>query len=341
MCTWVGYIGPREAAVEVLEMQRRTEGLWGGAHSGLAVLDSDRKIRHAKVIGHTQTWLDRYSPDDFPGRIALAHTRTSSGGGREWGHPFATPSGALALVAQGSCGLFKAEQGMVVAEANRLLDAGYTFTTAKPPTAGRYPVLEDGTQVHSSEVRAFAADYAYRESRDHRLATAVMIAEMPSEAIYVLLYRDSPDRLWLANVNQRCVVGFASGEVFLATSALAFPSRVERIEEIPTNAVAAVDVDGVDSRSVHKRYEEVMEPPESLDEFFIEYLKDNPGTSLANVVDYALKPHYQSKGLRRMSTAGYRLLEKYASLGKVEITESVFQREDGNSAIRKTLSWRD
>lgn len=318
MCVWTGYIGPREAAAESMGMLMRIEGIWSGFYTGLAVLDGDGKLRHAKTTGYSKHWLEQFSQADFPGHIGLAHSRTESGGDSRWGHPFVSCDRRLALVAQGSQGIFAGERGVVEAAGNRLLSAGRSFSSAVPKINGRYPVLADGTEVHASDVHAEAEAYAYSLSGDHQQALSAH-ADLPSEAVYISLFQDCPDTLWLANVNQRCLIGYAPGEVFLASSALAFPERVTHTEELPGNVMASVQISGLRIlQPLSTRYQPIEEPPSSLEEPFLAYLAEHPWSLLAHIVDQAVKPCYPFSHLGRRATAGHRLLEKLVRAGRIE-----------------------
>lgn len=338
MCVWTGYIGPREAAPEVLGMLQRIEGVWSGFYTGLAVLGDDGALRHAKTTGYSRFWLEQFRLADYPGHIGLAHSRTGSGGGAEWAHPFVSSDGRLVLIAQGSPGIFAGERGGMEAVGNRLLSAGRRFSSAVPKSNGRYPVLSDGTEVHASDVHAEAVAHAYAQSGDCQQALAAH-AELPSEAVYVTLFKDCPDTLWVANVNQRCLVGYAPGELFMATSALAFPERVERVEEVPANVVAAVQVGGLRLlQPLSARYQPIAEPSAGLEEPFLAYLAGHPWSLLAHVVDQALKPCYSFSGLGRRGTAGHRLLEKLVREGRLEGRQVEHLTENGICGL--LTQWR-
>ncbi|MFA6929711.1 MAG: hypothetical protein WCT05_05245 [Lentisphaeria bacterium] len=329
MCVWTGYIGPRKAAAESLGMLQRIEGIWSGFYTGLAVLGGDGKLRHAKTTGYSRYWLEQFRLADFPGQIGLAHSRTDSGGDARWGHPFVSSDGQLALIAQGSQGIFGGERGTVEAIGNRLLSAGCSFSSAVPKINGRHPVLADGSEVHSSDVHAEAVAYAYSQSRDHQQALAAH-ADLPSEAVYVSLFQDCPDTLWLANVNQRCLIGYAPGEVFLASSALAFPERVTHVEELPGNVIASVQVSGLRIlQSLSARYQPIEEPPSGLEKPFLAYLAEHPWSLLAHIVDQAIKPCYPFSNLGRRATAGHRLLEKLVRDGQIEDRHLEYQTDAG------------
>ncbi|MDD4097905.1 MAG: hypothetical protein PHC30_03970 [Lentisphaeria bacterium] len=321
-------------------MLQRIEGLWSGFYTGLAVLGEDGCLRHAKTVGYSRHWLEQYRLDGYPGHVGLAHSRTNSGGGREWAHPFVSAEGRLALVAQGSPGVFAGSKQVLEAWGNRLLAEGRRFTSAVPKRTGRYPVLADDTEVHSSEIHEEATDSEYQVCGDHRQAVTRVGSELSSEAIYAMLFQDCADTLWLANVNQRCVIGFAPGEVFLATSVLAFPDRVERFKELPGNTVAAVRVAGVSQQPLSPRYEGVAAPPAGLEEAFVAYLAGHPGALLGHIVDQAIKPCYPGSGLRRTGTAGYRILEGLERRGRIDFASAEHWNPDGSCGLLTRLTLR-
>lgn len=341
MCVWTGYIGPRDAGAEAFAMLQRIEGLWSGFYTGLAVLGDDQRLRHAKTTGYSKCWLEQYNLADFPGHIGLAHSRTNSGGGAEWGHPFVSSDGRLALIGQGSPGIFSGERDALAAVGSHLLAAGRHFSSAVPKMSGRYPVLADDTEVHTSDVHAEAIAYADQLYGDH-LRAVMVSGELPVESVFVTLFQDCSDTLWVTNVNQRCLLGFAPGEVFLATSALAFPERVERTEEMPSNTVAAVRVNGLNRRQpLSWRYQPIAEPPDGLEEPFLAYLSEHPWALLAHIVDQAIKPRYAFSGLGRRGTVGHRLLEKLVREGRLEGRNIEHQTADGICGLMTQWRRRD
>ena len=150
MCVLAGFVGDQPAAPILLDMLRREEGLGGGYYTGVATIHEGR-LHYAKVVGDVATLVAETDAQQLPGTVGIAHSRTKSGGDREWAHPFVHDERGLAYVANGFMGVF-ADTTDKVGAGNALLRAGYRFPSAAPEPIGTYPVLEDGACVHMSDV---------------------------------------------------------------------------------------------------------------------------------------------------------------------------------------------
>src|SRR5690606_23947461 len=125
MCVIAGYIGNKPAAPILLEMLRREEGFAGGYYSGIATLSED-ELRFEKVVGDVATLENETAAAKLPGNIGVAHSRTPSGGGREWSHPFVDTSGRLAYIANGAVGKFD-NLPQLASLSQELMEAGHEF----------------------------------------------------------------------------------------------------------------------------------------------------------------------------------------------------------------------
>ena len=108
MCNIAGYVGSRPAAPILLDMIRNQEGLDGGFYTGIATIHEGR-IYYAKLAGDLDRLLALTDAAALPGTVGIAHSRTRSGGGDEWAHPFVGERDGeirLAYVANGYAGCF-------------------------------------------------------------------------------------------------------------------------------------------------------------------------------------------------------------------------------------------
>ena len=100
MCNIAGYIGKRDAAPILTEMMKKQEGFGGGYYTGITTHDGT-KLHTAKVIGDMDNFLKETDGYHFPGKMGFLHSRSNSGGDREWGHPFTNAEGTLSYIANG------------------------------------------------------------------------------------------------------------------------------------------------------------------------------------------------------------------------------------------------
>ena len=318
MCTLAGYVGASRAAPILLEMAKRQEGLWSGFYSGLATAH-DGRIHHDKIVGDMAKLTRETPAADFPGNAGLIHSRTRSGGDREWAHPFLDDSGTLACVAQGSHGFFK-DHTPRVELAEELLAQGRRFLSAVPGQIGSYPALSNGASVHSTEIIAFAVAAAFDRLKDPLRAVAEVTRRVPDEAVYVFMFHDDPASLYVSVVNQRLVIGLDDSGAFLASSALAFPESVRWVAEAPGNTLAVVSPHGV-------RFAPLFPPgvlavaevfPAGIEQACVEFIQSNPGSRLSEVVDGPIGDLFPKEGLVRKAVAGYRTIERLLASGRTQ-----------------------
>ena len=74
-------------------------------------------------------------------------------------------SGKVALISQGCSGIFKGKTPSA-AWGNEMMKKGKVFSSGIWGLPERYPVLSDGSQVHSAEVAVQAVEYWYETLRD-------------------------------------------------------------------------------------------------------------------------------------------------------------------------------
>ena len=134
MCNIAGYVGTRPAAPILLEMMRRQEGLCGGYYSGIATIH-EGKMYYAKLTGDIPRLEALTNAARLPGTVGIIHSRSNSGGGDNWSHPFVTVKNGQvrqAYVANGAAGFFEPERLRAAVLTETLLAQGHG---------------EDGTQM--------------------------------------------------------------------------------------------------------------------------------------------------------------------------------------------------
>lgn len=250
MCVIAGYLGTERAAPVLVEMMRREEGFAGGFYTGIVTLHEGR-LYHEKVVGDLETLLANTRALELPGSIGLIHSRTPSGGGRAWAHPFIDAHEELAYIANGAMGLY-ADRVDFTAEAAALAAAGYTFSSAQEGAVSRYPRLPDGRCAHFSDIacQAIAADYRKEPEGAggaDRLRNAASKAyqRLPGGIVGLCLHVDRPDEIAAVRHNKPLEIArLRDGSMVMASGALAFPAGVEWEMRMPCLSSATITRSG-------------------------------------------------------------------------------------------------
>ena len=101
MCNIAGYIGKKQAAPILIDMMRREEGYAGGYYTGITVHDGEG-LHTEKCVGPLDTLLAETAAASLVGTVGFIHSRSKSGGDREWGQPFLSGDGRSSLIANGA-----------------------------------------------------------------------------------------------------------------------------------------------------------------------------------------------------------------------------------------------
>ena len=246
MCNIAGYVGTKRAAPILLEMLKKQEGLDGGFYTGIATLH-EGKIYYAKLTGDTDKLIAQTNAAALPGTVGIIHSRTQSGGGDAWAHPFVNDkNGAptIAYVANGFAGAFKNRNDEYTALTQRLLDAGYNMLSRVKLDNPRYQILADGTAVHMSD--AMCQLIAKHIDGGHTPAQAMTNAfcEMPSEIVGLLLALSTPNAITFSRINMPMFVAFDGEGGYLASTPTAFPDGVGEATLLPACSSGQVEKDG-------------------------------------------------------------------------------------------------
>lgn len=246
MCNIAGYVGSRSATPILIEMMRRQEGLAGGYYTGIATIH-EGKFHYAKLMGDLDDLLEKTDAGALPGNIGILHSRSNSGGGDEWAHPFVGRLGGIphiAYVANGKTGLFADRRGEYNKIAEQLLREGYSFARLATENQ-RYNNLSDGTVAHMSDVMCQLILRNLQRCGEEVKAINDAYCEMPTEVVGLLLSLGDPKGIFFSRINFPMMVGFAPHGVYLGSAAMSFPKDAESIESLPplsSGRVSATDV---------------------------------------------------------------------------------------------------
>ncbi len=315
MCNLSGYVGSERAAPILIEMARKQEGFAGGFYTGIATI-SDGTIHCAKVVGDLSVLLQSTDAADFPGSVGILHSRTRSGGGREWAQPFVSSSGRLAYMSHGDVGAFRSLwDGSDVAV--ELFGKGVHFTSREPGSRGNYEMaLPDGSVVHGSEVMCHLIEDAGTADLSQDLSHAC--SRFPAEIAGAMVHIDAPDRLFASRINKPLVVGIGRHGACLATTSMALPEACRSLREIEPNASVAIGAFGVETRRIEPEPGFVSELPdaETTDELVLRLLSSEKGRHFG-AIKRGLQKELPGDGLRQDDASVYGALERLSRAGRV------------------------
>lgn len=238
MCNIAGYVGSRHAAPILLDMIEAQEGLAGGYYTGIATIH-DGQLHYEKVVGDTQQLRNTSSAADLPGTIGIAHSRSKSGGDREWGQPFVNCDRTVAYLANGSMGYWQGKTD-TSALAAQLYEADHHFLAVSDEPIGSYPVLPDGRGVHTSELMCHAISAELTAGAGPMAAIASAFTSWPAEIVGLYLAAQHPDAIFAARWNMPVCMGRTSDGSYLASAPLALPAEANWRMWVPPCSVARV-----------------------------------------------------------------------------------------------------
>ena len=315
MCVWSAFIGKKQAAPEVWKTGTAIEGFWSGFYTGIATVD-ENGIHSAKCCGYSKHWQEKFDLKDFPGKAALFHSRTNSGGDDAWGHPFTGTNKRVAIVSQGNDGVFPdmhpwAELG------NELVANGKIFAArAFNVPLKRYPLLSDGAKVHTAEIIAQAVEYFYEKNGNAIEAIRSLWSRVHEEGITLFLFSDQPDKIYFINMNQSGVLYFTPEGTYASSSRMAFGLPLVKHTELPINSVGYFTAEGLYSEALPDPGFPILDRiPDGVIGAALDYLKKNPDATMAQITDQGFGPLFPEKGIRLRALTAHRLIETLSSEG--------------------------
>lgn len=241
MCNIAGYVGCDRAAPILIEMLKNQEGFAGGYYSGIATLH-EGKLYSAKVVGDVDRLLETTNALSLPGTVGIIHSRSKSGGGECWAHPFLSEkdgSAQSAYVANGSAGFFQDRLKDAKALAEELESKGYRFSS-RTNNANGYVTFDNGESIHMSDLMAQLIRCHIDCGESSEIAMEKAFCEFPGEIVGLLLCASDEQSITWSRINMPMFLGFSDHGAYLASSSIAFPQNVTNETLLPCLASGKV-----------------------------------------------------------------------------------------------------
>ena len=218
MCGIIGIVGKEPVADRLVDGLRRME-YRGYDSAGVCTLDDGALIRR-RAEGKLNNLVAELVQQPAPGEIGIAHTRWATHGAptAQNAHPHATEQ--VALVHNG-------------------IIENYRELRAELRDAGR--TLESDTD---SEVVAHLVSRLVEEGSTPQDAVASVLPRLRGAFALAIAFRDHPDLLIGARRGSPLVVGFADGETYIGSDALALAPLTQQISYLEEGDWVVVTRDG-------------------------------------------------------------------------------------------------
>src|SRR5438105_12016927 len=233
MCGIIGYVGPRAAKPLLIQGLERLE--YRGYDSAGIALREAGGLDYVRAVGNLQNLKEAAGPNGSKSKHGLGHTRWATHGGvtEQNAHPLAgCDTEKIAIVLNGIVENFRELRG-------ELIEAGHTFRSE----------TDAEVVTHLIEDRLAAGD-------DLAAAMQNTYARLEGHFSIVVIHHDHPDLLVGVRCQTPLVVGVGDGEMFLASSVVAFLAETRRVQLIDDDDVVAITPEG----SVFHRGDAIVEP---------------------------------------------------------------------------------
>lgn len=326
MCNIAGYVGTKEAAPILLQMIREEEGFAGGYYTGIATLHEGR-IYYAKLTGDTDRLCALTDAASLPGTVGIVHSRSKSGGGDEWAHPFVgyrDGEAQIAYVANGSIGCFKPMSAEFDALAQRLFDGGWELPSRVRIESTRYNTLRDGTVAHMSDMMCQLILRNTVCGMSETDAMEAAFCEMPSEIVGLLLSVAHPDSIFWSRINMPMFVAACAHGQYLSSTPTALPRDARMPVLLPPCSSGRITQSGWMPHTYRNAPAAVApltrEVQCAIRSALESLLSDGEGHPLSELTK-AVKPLFDAADCCPATAAVYRTLYRLQKKGKL-ITET-------------------
>lgn len=218
MCGIVGIVSREDAAGRLLDGLRGLE-YRGYDSAGIAtIVDGviDRRRAEGKIRNLQSLLRDNW----LPGSVGIGHTRWATHGMPNEANAHPHSDGVVAVVHNGIIENFR-ELRIELERGGRPFDSA---TDTEVVVHLLSDLLSRGASIEEA-VRSGLA----------RLTGAYALA---------IMFRDAPDRLWVAKQGSPLAIGYGDGEMFIGSDAIALAPLTERIAFLEDGDIAEVRLDG-------------------------------------------------------------------------------------------------
>ena len=347
MCNIAAYVGTQQAAPILLDMIRKQEAFNGGYFTGIATMH-EGKIYHAKLAGNTQQLIDLTEAENLPGNIGIIHSRSKSGGGDSWAHPFIgcrKGEECEAYVANGYAGRFSICDKEYNALAESLINDGWQLTSKIVAENKNYQTLSDGSTVHMSDVmcQLITKNIAEGAAADRAIADA--FCTMPNEIVGLLLSLTETDKIFWGRINRPMMLSFAEHGAYLGTTALSFPKDRGEVIALPANSSGYVTKSSFSASPFKKA-------PATVGEISAKHWKSGVDAvrsalkegskTFKQIEKEIMLPLFTSGDCAPNALLGYEVLRSMKEAGEIEIeTNMVEGASDGLSAPQFIINLKE
>ena len=205
MCGIMGAASYRDISQVLLEGLRRLE-YRGYDSAGIAVIDSNARLKRLRIMGKVQSLADAMAETAVAGRTGIAHTRWATHGKpcEQNAHPHMS-HGEVAVVHNG---IIENHDEL----RSYLRDMGYQFTSDT-----------------DSEVAAHLIHYHYHQDKSLLRAVQATAAQMDGAFALGVIHQQHPEELVAIRKGSPLVIGIGIDERFIASDALALRSFAQSI----------------------------------------------------------------------------------------------------------------
>jgi hypothetical protein len=336
MCVLAGYIGKLPAAELLLETGELMEGLWSGFYTGIGVLGEDGVLRKCKTVGYSRYFREQFKLTDLPGHCGFFHSRTNSGGDERYAHPFVSGDNTVMLCGQGRAGIFARFDDRPTAIGNMLLEEGIKFSSADPNLEPKkYQILNDGSQVHVSDIVTEYAAFLYKKLSDPVQTVRKCATDIVEEGVSLYIFSDHPGHIFVSNVNCRLAICFRPDGVLMATSKIALGSAPGRELELPCNCVADITCSDIKIKELSPQLTvSSITNQKGLQAEILNYIKNNNGVSMAQIRDNIINPRCSGNDL--FEAYPYRIVEQLLNEGVIKLSGE----EIPGAPVSSNKAWR-
>lgn len=228
MCGITGYLGPKDAAVVLLEGLSKLE-YRGYDSAGIAVRDNDGNVRVVKAKGRLKILAEKTDGGaSLPGHIGIGHTRWATHGepSEANAHPHISGDDSQQSAVVGvHNGIIENYQELK----NKLVNAGYIFYSST-----------------DTEVAVKLVDYYYEKYGNPVEALRNTMISVRGSYALAILFNDYPGQIWTARKDSPMIIGVEKDEAFIASDVPAILKYTRNVYYAGNLEVACVKAGSVE-----------------------------------------------------------------------------------------------